>query len=231
MLSKMKIAAAAILMTSGLVAAPALADVIYSDDFSSYAGTPSAQQQTDTGLNIALDGVLSNWNSAGSNAIFGVDRTGAGDWAVMFLNDSIGGTSIIELAHGIAANTLGTNYVVAFEGAPANFSKRGSETQAGDGLMFTVLDQFNAVIFSYLYNPATWPGTPDNPFSPASFTYAGTGNGNVTFSIFGVGNNGHFGGAIDNFSVDVAPAPEPGALALLGLGAGLIGLSRRRRKV
>lgn len=229
MLSNLKLAAAALLVATGLAAVPAFADVIYSDDFSSYAGNQN-DQQTDTGLNVAFGGTLSNWNSAGLHAIHAVDRTGTGDWAVMFFNGDGAGTNIIELAHGIAANALGTNYIVAFEGAPANYSAPAQATQTGDGLMFNVLDQFNTVIFSYIYNPATWPNSPTNPFSPASFTYSGTGNGNVTFSIFGVGNSGRFGGAIDNFSVDVAAAPEPGALGLLVVGAGLIGFSRRRRR-
>ncbi len=215
------------------------AAVFFNDTFNSYSA-PFYGNQADTGLIVGAVGNLDGWISGGLNAVHAVDRSGTGDWAPMFYGYQGGGaagTNAMLMADGVAANLLGTNYNVSFEGAAAVWANASQASGVGDYLRFNVIDENFETIASYLYDPADWSGTPSNPFTMANFTYAGTGSGNVRLYIYAETSFDKFGGAIDNLTIssidgiDEGPtdAPEPAALALLGFGLAGVAAARRKR--
>ncbi len=60
-------------------------------------------------------------------------------------------------------------------------------------------------------------------------TLTGNNPGGTKLNSDGSFKSGGSGGNLQGFN-DPAPAPEPAAIALLGLGAGMLGLARRRAK-
>ena len=73
----------------------------------------------------------------------------------------------------------------------------------------------------------TLAGPLDLGLSNGSFTYTGSGIGDIRLRITGLGS-GVFNGSIDTLSVSSATIPEPGTALLMLLG--LVGLASRRRK-
>lgn len=221
----MKILFAALLAAT--ICAPAAATTIFSDTFNSYTGSASSAQ-SGTGLAVKAFGSLSSWTGSGVNAIHAVDR-GASNWAIMFYGgNGPADTNAITMNTAVAANTLGQVYTVSFQGAAATYASSGQGNFAGDVLRFDVLNSINALVSTYTYDPADWTNAAVNPFTAGSFSYTGNGSGNVRLKVYAVSAAGHFGGAIDNLSIDTVP--EPAMLGLFGLGAIGLGLSRRRHR-
>jgi hypothetical protein len=211
---------------------PAMAAVIFSDNFNDYLSIDAPNAQLDTGLTAKALGSLAGWTASGTNAIHAVDR-GAGNWAPMFYD-----SNAITLSAGIVANALGNLYTVSFDGAPAGFTSPTQVTVGGtDFLHFAVLNNSNAVIAAYDYDPVSWPGTAGNPFTAGGFTYTGDGSGDVRLMVSADLANGHFGGAIDNLSISGPAAfsasievPEPSSMALLFGAIGMLAVRRTWRR-
>ncbi|MFC3711155.1 PEP-CTERM sorting domain-containing protein [Sphingoaurantiacus capsulatus] len=231
-MKSLSIAAAAMLAVLPL-AAPAQAAVIFTDNFNSYANGGATSAQAGTGLTVQAFGDLAGWTKSGVNSLHAVNRNGASDWGLMLFgshNASPGNAILMNSA--IAANSLGVNYSVDFEGAAASYNNGAQGNQNGDVLLFEMLNGVNAVVASYVYDPANWTGAANNPFTAGGFSYVGNGTGDVRLRIIAQSAPGRFGGAIDNLSIsgeDPAPVSEPAMLALFGLGALGLGLRRRRK--
>lgn len=212
--------------------APAGAATIFADDFNSYSSGGATSSQSGTGLTVEAFGTLAGWTASGVNAAHAVDR-GAGDWGVMFYGaNGPSDTNSILMNSAVSANSLGVNYTVSFEGAAANFAHWSQGNLDGDVVMFDVLNGLDAIVASYVYDPANWTDGPTNPFSAGSFSYVGNGTGDIRLRIYATAAAGRFGGAIDNLAIDAedpTPVSEPAMLGLFGLGALGLGLRRRRK--
>ncbi len=137
-----------------------------------------------------------------------------------------GSVNILTQSTGIAANNLGTEYLVSFDAAPTVWSNVLEATAAGDAVLIELLRSNNSVLTSFTQAPGTWSGT-QNSFNPYSFSYTGDGSGSVRLRLSGSpASNGHFGGAIDNLAVSSTPEPTRALLLLTGVLA--LALTRRR---
>lgn len=214
--------ACAVLAGTITIGGVASAATIVTYDFNNYTGGSSQATQVGTGLQVFAYGNLPGFTKSGQNPVHAVQRS-TGDYAVMLYNgDTPAQTNIITAITGVAANTLGQTYQVSFQSALAVYSYPSQVTQAGDGLLFRLLDSTNAAVASYTYSPTT------TPFTSAGFSYTGTGTGAVRLSISGVGNSGQFGGAVDN--VAIAAVPEPATWGMMIAGFGVIGGALRTRR-
>ncbi len=188
----------------------------FSYDFDGYTNGNSAMTQAGTGLTVEANGDLPGWTknlSAGN--IHAVDRSGSGNFAVMLYDGNL-----MYYATPIAANTLGASYTVAFDGAIAVYAAAYQATAAGDYVQFLINDA-NGTIGSYKYTPTS------TAFSPASFTYTGSGLAGGVYLVMMDGNpgDGRFGGAIDNVSV----RRHAGDRRHRGAGADVPGAADHRR--
>jgi hypothetical protein len=200
---------------------PAKATTIFTENFNAYS-TGYTGTQADTGLTVGAYGTLSGWTAAGTNAIHAEERS-AGDWAIMLYD-----TNSITLNSGIAANQLGVTYTVSFQAAAATWNDDSQATLSPqDFLHFDILNLSNSVLASSNFATPSWSFGPTNAFVNGSFTYVGTGTGNVLIRISDTLVDNRFAGAIDNLSVSTVP--EPGSLFLLS--AGLFGLGFIRSRV
>jgi len=174
------------------------------ENFSGYAGNQN-DLQYQTGLKVAYGGNVSSWTKAGSGVIHAVDRTGSGDWAVMFWTDNS-----ITLASGIPANDASVTYFVDFVAGPAVYSNPDQATTAADGLVVDVLRADNSVLATYTCQPGAWAG--DESFATNGFTYVGDGTGPVRISVSPLAPyDFYFAGAIDNLRVATdSVLPPPG---------------------
>lgn len=207
--------AASVLCVGVAAAAP-----IYQSNFNTYAGS-AASAQADTGLLINAFGSVSGWNGAGMNALHAVQRQ-AGDWAIMLYD-----TNVITMSSGIAANSAGSTYKVAFDGAAGSYNNRAQASIAGDTMRFEIINVANQVLASYTYLTPAWTSSATNAFVAASFEYVGNGSGAVRLRVSDTLQNGRFGGAFDNVSVSAVPEPASVLLMMVGL-AGLAAAQRKR---
>ena len=219
----MKILFAALLAAS--VCAPASATTIFSDNFDDYQAGGFGTQPG-TGLQIGAFGSLGAWDNYGVNSVHAENR-GSGNWAAM-LYANAGNSPNALVTKNAFENVLGVTYTVSFESAGTAWSSNAEGTAANDRLLFSLIDADSGqAMVEYSYNPTDWTGASSNPYSMGSFSYLGTGSGNLKLSILGVSDGYRFGGAVDNVSID--SVPEPAMLGLFGMGAIGLGLSRRRK--
>ena len=204
--------AAAIL--AGL-SATAGAAPIFTENFNGHGlSQSSTHTQETTGLKLGNGQNLTSWTKAGDGAIHCVDRTGSGDWAVMFYGgNSAAGDNAITSPAIAAANTLNKSYRVTFDLSAANYqntSQRNNGTT--DGVTVTVLNSSGGTIKTQTFVPGSFASLASAgslPFTTVSFDYVGTGSGtgaaNLKFTATNPTSVGRFGGSIDNVSVSAGP--------------------------
>ncbi len=205
------------------------ATIIFTENFNSLSQSSTHVQET-TSLKLGNGQTLAGWTKAGSGAIHCVDRTGSGNWAVMFYDGGVANAITSQTVS--AANTLGQTYRVTFDLSAANYQNTAQRNNGTtDGVVVTVFDSSAFAFETQTFVPGSFVSLASAgslPFTTVSFDYVGTGVGAGAASFkFTATNPGadRFGGSIDNLSVSLIP--EPGA-ALLG-GLGLLTLLRRRR--
>jgi len=200
---------------------------IFSEDFNTLTGgTISPGGQFDTGKQVQAGASLAGWNATGLGTIHAVTYA-SGDSAAMIFSGNGGTTTVntIKSAASYAANHSGTTYTVAYDFSAAVYQDGNQATDSDDGLRFMVLLGSNnsTVIRDVTQVVGGWTG--NMSFTKGTFSYVGTGAGDVQFLITSADTNTDgFAGAVDNFSVTTASAvPEPSTYAaifgVLALGA------------
>lgn len=211
----------------------ASAAVLFSDNFNAYYGGNSNSTQYGTGLTVEANGSLPGWRASGNGSLHAVNRStnaASPDFAIMFYD----GNQMTYMGNGtgLAANALGVTYTVSYEQGPAAYSTQNQATQAGDFLTFLLNDSLSQFQVTRSYTDVS------TGFKATSFTYVGTGNGNLYLSVTdGIDGNLSFGGEIDNLSVSTATVsdsvavPEPASILLLGAGMlGAASIRARKRR-
>jgi len=202
------------------------AQVLFSDNFNGYYNGNQNALQIDTGLQISFGGLLPGWTASGDGAIHAVNQDGLGNYAIMIF-DGNPNPNVVTMASGIAANTAGLQYQVAFEAGPAAYAHTFEETTAAQILEINVLRGDNSVLYQWQQHMGAWPQA--LTFSPYSFDYVGDGSGPVRLQITtATPGDVIFSGALDNLSL--AQVPEPTTFALAGLGSMALLVFRRRNK-
>ncbi len=206
------------------------ASVIFTESFNGYTNYAGPGSQASTGLSVYHSGTITGWSNSGIHSAHAVDR-GGGDYALQLFNGVgvIAPVNILTQSTGIAANDLGTEYLVSFDAAPTVWSNPSEASAAGDAVLIELLRTDNSVLTSSTQAPGIWSGTASaqNSFNPYSFSYTGDGSGSVRLRLSGSpANDSRFGGAIDNLAVSSIPEPTRALLLLTCVLA--LALTRRR---
>ena len=170
------------------------AEPLFTENFNGYIHGHQNAAQLETNLRLSVGGELPAWQKVGQGTIHAVDRTGAGDYAPMVWVDNV-----ITLSDGVAANNLGTRYLVELDIGPTVYATSSQTTADGDGVVIDVLRGDGSELASFPCRPGAWKGRQN--FQSVSFQYQGDGSGAVRFRVRPLASPGRFGGAIDNLSV------------------------------
>ena len=205
------------------LSATAGAAPLFTENFNGLSQSGTDVQDT-TGLKIGNGKSLTtpvSWTKAGDGTIHCVDRTGSGNWAVMFYGgNSVVGRNVITSPSIAAANTLNKTYRVTFDLSAANYKNSGQRNNGTtDGVTVTVLNSSAGTIKTQTFVPgsfASLAAAGSLTFTTVSFDYVGTGvgTGAASFKFESTSvNAGRFGGSIDNLSVSEAnPTLASGAI-------------------
>ncbi|XAL99117.1 PEP-CTERM sorting domain-containing protein [Phycisphaeraceae bacterium D3-23] len=216
------------LTAAALFAGSANAALVFADDFSEADGTLIDGKAADVG---------GPWSETGGAQITGgiMDTTGGARTGFADFTNALGAGEVLTLTvdaaeasgnffNGFAGVSLfigGSERI--FVGHPFNSGSWGVDGGAIGGPNTTGnTTEDNTAVFTYVYDTGAWT------FSLSSGeNLSGTAAANEAYDRlrFANGDNGDL--AIDALSVDISNVPEPGSLALLGLGGLMI--ARRRR--
>lgn len=216
--------AAVAVMTLLAAGSSAHAALLYSDGFNAAAGDQNNTQGVTT-LAVQVNANYDNWsivgvaghqvdlNTANAGMVTGNPESlpNPNDWAAMLLfNQQLTSTA------NIGANVAGQSYTVDFSAGPADYSGgQQSLTSQSNGVRIEVIDNngagsvigtfdFTAIDFDTLAGPL------DLGLSSGSFSYAGSGTGDVKLRVTGLGG-GVFNGSIDSISISDAIVAPPAA--------------------
>lgn len=208
---------------------------------------PQAGYVTTTGNGGGLGGQITGNNAGNSNSIVGayiantaayVDLSASASGSFDFNITNIGNYSNMhfmlgDIADGITETTPGE--LISLKLMKNTFGNRGGIFDGAGGQLAT--DNTQQLAADTWYS-ATWSWTPTSG-TTGDFSYTANSITSTTVSYtfdsaqgyVGFGAAGYYGndtlGTVDNISITSTTIPEPGSLALLGLGGLLV--ARRRR--
>ena len=200
--------------------------IIFADNFSSYSSPHQPSTQVDTGDSVSYGGSLSGWTATGNNAIHAVSIPGARGTSTTAI--MIYGNNVITSSTIAGSNIAGNVYTLSFDYGTANYGSevQGSNVGGWNELFIGAYNDQGTQAFAMEINPGTWGAGNYNldKGDLENYIYQGTGSGNLHFVVesFNPGSN-IFAGEIANLSLAndslvAASAPEPGSLALVGIG-------------
>jgi hypothetical protein len=144
---------------------------------------------------------------------------GSGNFVALDGDPTVGGGG--SISQTINNLTVGTNYLVTFDWATGQLQSRSGATT--DQLLVTLGNQsFQTAVV----NDASQSST---PWLQQSFTFQATST-SETLSFLNQGTPVGLPPMVALDGVSMVAVPEPGSIALLGVGLGLIGLARRRHR-
>jgi len=169
---------------------------VFSESFNSFTGGGSGTQLI-TNLPVQNSASAQNWTGTGLHVFHWVSRTMtlSGDTALMVYADNVATSTACA-----NCNAAGTQYLVTFQIAPAQYATTSQATQTGDGIVFTITDARGNIVATQTVVSGNFATS--QAFVSQSFTYVGNGNGAVTVKLSSNNaSSGRFAGAIDNLII------------------------------
>lgn len=235
------LAAIGALVTSSAFAAPM--ELITNGDFETgnYSGwNPNVRPGSSGNLNISTPGANAplSGSSTAANPFGGffysvTDQIGPGSYALTQSFAVPLGTTSVQFSFQMFANTYGGTII-----DPIGLDHNGNSNEHArvDILLASTADPFSTAVGDIVgnyYLGTDNSSTNPNPYTNYLFNLTGVLTGGQSYILrFGqVDNRGFFNQGVDNVSIlaDGNVVPEPGSLALVLLGFGLVAAGLQRR--